>query len=635
MSIIIALLIILIVSLSVSILLNTETEAVLPPVLLSSISILFFFYCADLLLMGMILVLGIYIVVSAAACKKLYRSYKHKTAVQPLRLMFSPGICVFIVLCIFALIYCRNSVTFLWDELRLWAPVPKAMHYTNSLQLKEDSLIFAAMRHYPPGMHLLVYFFTFFGRGFHESHIFIVYAIFVYSLFLPVLKNMKWKHYPLFVPFIVFLIILPCILTNKSRDFCYFYQSLYIEPPLGFLIGFSCWLSLHQPLSSRIRMWQFCSALFALTLFKESGVLFSCILALAVFLMEVLQKQIPFKKCLYKSIFPFFSVAVPFLVWELVCRFYQVYNHLSISTSFSILTAVKQLINYYLSVPIIVIPIFDLWEIKLDLWIVIAVSLLFITLIIWYGRKIPLKSWGVLAVFLCITVFIFLTGMYGIFGDTFECAQRYGATLSICLICLLLMLGLELLLAKFPQEIRFSAFLQKSFSILLAGLSVILCIFFLRYWNQTSLSPKEIAPITAVSQNLLSLLPKTEVKEKPARIYLLTASHYLDSSMLHFRIYFDLIGTPANICNLFDNALSYAYIDPPDLTDSAAIYTLAQQWSIYLMEQNFDYIYVVTADTLTGKVFDALPGSSTPVQNHLYQVVAGENLVQLKDITPQ
>ena len=164
-----------------------RAENVFPCALLSVIVILYPFYCLDFLRLGKMLVYVLILLTGILSLGKLLK--QKRDPVRSVLETLTPGIFIFAAYCAFVFVYTRGNLVGLWDEMRLWGAVPKALYATDSLQLGSQALIFPAMQPYPPGMPLLVYFMESLSPQFSESYIFVTYGIFFGAMLLPALKQ--------------------------------------------------------------------------------------------------------------------------------------------------------------------------------------------------------------------------------------------------------------------------------------------------------------------------------------------------------------------------------------------------------------------------------------------------------------
>ena len=153
------------------------------------ISFLYLFYIFDNLYIGFLIAIGLCIcsylaTIIALLTKKIELS-------SFCNCFFSPGFFTMFILFVVYRVFVRNSVPILWDELRLWAAVPKALFMTDALQVGKGAYIFPHMQSYFPGLALLQYFFQKANLVYKEWLTFYVYAILGASFFLPAVENVK------------------------------------------------------------------------------------------------------------------------------------------------------------------------------------------------------------------------------------------------------------------------------------------------------------------------------------------------------------------------------------------------------------------------------------------------------------
>lgn len=234
------------------------------------------------------------------------RSVRKGLASFELSRIITPALLLFVALSIIFLIFAAGLKPSVWDELRLWAAMPKALHATGALQVGEGSLLYSTMQSYPPGIALLSFFFTSFSGSYSYGSTFAVYWIFAASMVLPALRNMKWKQWYL-LPAVGFVILLvPYLLTvngaSASGDWYYYYVSLYIEPVLGCLMGYAFFQAVKGPFDSGFSLAQFALTLFVLPTLKNVGALYACMaFAAAVVIYLAERRRDPAQKLIRDS----------------------------------------------------------------------------------------------------------------------------------------------------------------------------------------------------------------------------------------------------------------------------------------------------------------------------------------------
>lgn len=255
---------------SISVLSKEKSHKGIQAGTLFTICILYVFYCLNLLAIGRLILWTI------GLGTTLYILYHKNTRAEFLKKILSPCSVVLLFLAILIYIYTKEYSAILWDELRLWEIVPKAMHYSEALQLGDKAYVAREMQSYFPGMPLFVYFLTSFTIAFHENEIFLGYAVFAYIL-LCGLWDVSWKNFVRITVTSSVAILLPCVFTSHGGDFGYFYASLFVDIPLGIIAGFVfAEVALSDGKSesacTRIRL---IMSLAVLTILKDSGILFA------------------------------------------------------------------------------------------------------------------------------------------------------------------------------------------------------------------------------------------------------------------------------------------------------------------------------------------------------------------------
>ena len=301
LSVIISLLIILATAWAICRITNRRIEECVPVTIMGTVIILYFFYILNILVIGRIVVyaaMGLMIIFSVIKTvqNKKQTNPQNASSGKGSRLqvgeILSPGIVLFLLLSLVFIVYALNLKPAVWDELRLWAAMPKALHYAESLQVGEESLLYTTMQSYPPGMALLVYFFTAFSGSFTYGSIYVVYWLFMASLVLPALKKFSWKQWYVMPVVFFLLIVLPIVLTvngsTASGDWNFFFASLYIDPILGCLMGYAFYQAVKDPYQDAFTLCSFLLSLFVLPTFKNIGAAYACVAFVAGVLIHLL-----------------------------------------------------------------------------------------------------------------------------------------------------------------------------------------------------------------------------------------------------------------------------------------------------------------------------------------------------------
>ncbi len=152
LSVIWPLLLITLCALAAGYLLNRRLHAVLPVVTLSVMLILYAFYAFNLLRIGR--------VVAIAACAAppliaLIRMIRRRDgAAFAKRELLTPQMALYLALTALFFLLSQNKQVGIWDELRLWGSLPKALHAYGTLQFGENASLFSFSQSYPPAVPL-------------------------------------------------------------------------------------------------------------------------------------------------------------------------------------------------------------------------------------------------------------------------------------------------------------------------------------------------------------------------------------------------------------------------------------------------------------------------------------------------
>ena len=181
------------------------------------------------------------------------------------------------------------------DCLRLWGAYPKILHSTGKLQLGEDSFLYSYMQSYPPGMPLLCYFISSFGKVFSEKTLFLTYSLFGFSLILPFFRNFRWQNKKSLLVAFLASIIIPWMITSMNTDDGFYYSSLFIDMPLGICCGYVLYHSFHRTGKSGFDSICMILSCGILSLLKDSGAFLAvCGILGALVCGYLRRKEVPF-----------------------------------------------------------------------------------------------------------------------------------------------------------------------------------------------------------------------------------------------------------------------------------------------------------------------------------------------------
>lgn len=594
-------------------------ETVFPWLLLSVMGILFLFYCFDLLLPGAVLVYGGILCVAAGSLISILR--QKRPLVRSVGEMLTPGVFLFAAYCGFVFLYTRRNLVGLWDEMRLWGAVPKALYETHSLQLGSESLIFPAMQAYPPGMPLLVYFMELLSPRFSEGHIFVVYGVFFGAMLLPAMRNLKWKQWAFFVPLLFLLALAPCIFTSHGGDDGWFYESLFIDPILGVLAGYAFWMSARRPFASSCAAVRFGAALLALTIIKDSGAMFALFAAANALVQYFRDKEHrSVRGILVSTATGVLPVLVGYGLWRWVIAAYGIGANasgvLKWSLSWESLEA--------LWVKLLEMPMLNLREplTQSEITLSYLPCLLGLLLLLRFTGKESGKKQTIAMMLLSFGVF--LVGYRLSFRTSLPSFQRYVSTTLICALCYGILQGVP----RLPEK-RFSAGAK--------GIYAVLCLFLVlsgcRFLEEWSLNKYPMEYTISPAKTAVSKISKAVegTREDPADIYVLIAEQPRQKSLIHHRIYYELLGTNACVRNFWNDVNIVGGEETPEAWTEGDIAAAAAGWTAKLESAGYDYVYVTTMNEFASAVLETL-GIPEAAPGDMYAVAYEDGKITLEKV---
>lgn len=259
---------------------NKKYEEFLSINIFSIILIMFLFFMMNKLELGLILIYFISILMYIASIINIIaRRIKLKDVFCRL---FSPGFIIFLLCYIVLIVVTKDFYVTLWDELRLWALYPKSLFIYNDINLTNMGTMSGRV----PGMPLLMYFVTKTFGIFKDSLLFLSYGLVSISVLLPLAKSLTWKKW-YFIPILVILFFFfPMAFANSGLDYGAYYRTLFIDPLLGILFGYSIYL-VFKGFKDKVNLICYIMILCILPLFKETGILLS-ILSIVSYILSLI-----------------------------------------------------------------------------------------------------------------------------------------------------------------------------------------------------------------------------------------------------------------------------------------------------------------------------------------------------------
>lgn len=597
---------------ALSVVFDQDAVEMLPFTSFAVILYLYIFYCANLFPWG---ICTLYLLLALLLAYAVYTSIKKKRNVVN---KLTPAFVVFLCVCIFFFLYTKDNYSVLWDELRVWSAMPKAIYETGKLQLGAESLIFDSpgfnMQTYPPALALFTNYFLAFAPTFAESYIFFAYAVFVSSISVNVFRHLRWKDW-WFIPFIaIFVIYAPILLTKHGGDHSYFYESLFIDPVLGFAAGYSFFLASADPLRTRFSRLQFSLSLAVLVIIKDSGIMFAILSLLCAVSIKCFERKSSLKVIFQGMRLPLCLILLSYFPWKLLLSFFNSQGHLSLHLDLFTTDLLRILFEVITREPIIPLRVINISFLG---YCLALFAVCFIAEILFKPHS---KSNNLIVfVSLFIAIVLFACGYLMVFPSIDSYAlmvslsyKRYFTTL-----CAMLFIFCSLRYFCVVYDVIKPGHIAAKSTILL--FSILLLLRFgptLSYWERdyTEDLAELITPAQSAKEQILLQIPVDDAAE-PKNIYLLIAER--EPEKIHHRIYFELIGSGIHIENFYNDTDMY-------YGTSASPYSVeetAEKWYARLQDEGYDYIYVYSTNDTFNQAFahlgleEPIPGTAYPVKH--------------------
>ena len=187
------------------------------------------------------------------------------------------GVLIYLGFLLIALFVNYGRVFQMWDEFTHWGFTVKHFFYMDAFGTVSHPYYDLWMPNYLPGATLVQYFFTRFSTGFVEFNSYVGMNMLYFTMLMPFLKDIfiKKKFLPRTLLLIVFG-ILPLAFSLTPYFTLSFYGSLYVDITMGLLFGFSIlYYYLYRYEESIYGILMVASAIFILSVTKEMGILLS------------------------------------------------------------------------------------------------------------------------------------------------------------------------------------------------------------------------------------------------------------------------------------------------------------------------------------------------------------------------
>lgn len=576
-SIILSLIIIVVAAAAIGILTDRRIEECIPLTFLGTCLCLYVFYCLNLLIIGRIFV---YILMASVVVLAVRKVTKNRVDRNWKNTVFTPAAVAFLLLAVFFYLFSLKLTPSVWDELRLWSAMPKAIHFSPMLQVGEGSLLYSTMQSYPPGMALLVYFLTSLQKGYYEFSPFFTTAIFGAALFLPALKTVSWRKWFLILPSVIIFLLIPLLLTingsEAAGDWAYYYLSLFIDPVLGLLFGYGIFMAVNRPFANWFSAVNFALCLFMLPALKNTGAMYGGIVLLTAVVISAAEKQMQ-RKNLIKVFMSLVFLAASYFSWQLIINSKGTGEFISFNYQGLSLEKIKNVLSGIIA-----------WGKLPFLWI--ALFFLAAGIVMTLCLKDISKKTAVIAgLGILAAALIFFYGYTSHYGGILSSIHRYTQTLTFAMFLYLLMR--LVVYSGIHMVIKKSGMVTGTIIVV----EILLCIgtvVIMHNYKNNQYSNGNYGSIREQINLYSEKIDADRTETSPAKCYLAMGGDIFKKSQCHETYYQVAIGTHIAIKNIWcDKLINSAVADPETELDEKV-----KIWEESLMSNEYDYVLVIDPD---------------------------------------
>ncbi len=384
------------------------------------------------------------------------------------------------------------------------------------------------------------------------------------------------------------LLFVPYYLTTNDPDYAFYYESLYVDAPAGLLCGYLCWQAAKDCYEDWFAAAAFAITLAALTLTKDFGVLFGGLcLAGSLLYTRRAARQKKLRPALIKAGTAAAALAAAYLSWQVLMRVYHVVNYNTVTATLPTGQALFSSFAYFCS-SLISVDL-SLAAISLPLGTYLLLLLLLYALLVYRGRGalkadlpfIALRVIGYAGYFFAYVMMF----RDDIAGGVYPSITRYMAAMLLCETYVFLM-------AWMRASRRENRFLHRPFpalkpagkaaAALLTAVLLLLSVSTVRsFWKYDGGVAWDAEQAAGLVEEGVTM-PEGET----ADLWLVIGGDAWENSLLHHRIYFDLVGTSARV---------KTYILETNITQSGQAYT-PDTFLEALQSGGYEYVLLVYGD---------------------------------------
>lgn len=272
--------IILIYAIMQTLIFKKRVEQTIPTSIFEIILIVYFAGIFDRLDIGMTIVKILAIVQLAVIIYMIAKKASDKTLKEVTDRIFTPGLLVYIGLCILVIIVNKGRIFGAYDEFTHWGRIIKNMFLYNTYGTNAESVV--TFNEYPPLTAIFQYLFVSIKRIYSEETVLTAQNILYFSMIIPITKNIKWdKSFKNLILMLPVIIILPMVFFEN------FYLDILVDGILGIMLATVVYYAFEEEDDLNFKYLKISSGLVMLCLTKTSGITLA-ILALAIIIIRLL-----------------------------------------------------------------------------------------------------------------------------------------------------------------------------------------------------------------------------------------------------------------------------------------------------------------------------------------------------------
>lgn len=281
--------------------------------------------------------IGYYVLIGIAILSLvylIYKSIKDKEFLKKFKKNYlTLGFIAFSLLLIYAYFLYANKGFENCDEFMHWGPMVEETFRLNGFYALPDSVL-RVHKDYPPFFCMIETLWCLFGGEYKETYTYMGLVTFIWSLLMPLFKNLEFKNKgDYFKSFILLISIVFLGLTNSrtvtASDWAFIYNSIYVDWALGFFLAYSLYIVYIEKDWNIYSLIHICMCLSSLLLMKQMGAPFYLLTGLFIFIKIFFIDK---KKEYIKYVVFFLIIPIAFyLSWKHVVSMYSISGQFNVS----------------------------------------------------------------------------------------------------------------------------------------------------------------------------------------------------------------------------------------------------------------------------------------------------------------